>query len=87
MDSKKINLANYIASLEIEGVDKVKQDLKEIEESLDRILSKYEKIAAQEVQVQEQHVILTIDSKQIAKVVIDELREQQKQFNITLIPI
>lgn len=76
-----------MASLELEGIDKIKQDLKEIEESLDRILSKYEKIAVHEVPVQEQHVILTINSKQVAKVVIDELRKQQNQTNITLIPI
>lgn len=42
---------------------------------------------AQEVPVQEQYVTLKIDSKEIAKVVIDEIRKQQKHYNITLIPV
>lgn len=44
-------------------------------------------LTAQEVPVQEQYVTVKIDSKEIAKVVIDELRKQQKQSNITLIPV
>lgn len=42
---------------------------------------------AQEVPVQEQYVTLKIDSKEIDKVVIDEIRKQQKHYNITLIPV
>lgn len=44
-------------------------------------------LTAQEVPVQEQYVTVKIDSKEITKVVIDELRKQQKQSNITLIPV
>ena len=39
---------------------------------------------AQEVPVQEQYVTLKIDSKEIAKVVINEINKQQKQSNATL---
>lgn len=42
---------------------------------------------AQEVPVQEQYVTLKSDSKEIAKVVINELRNQQKQSKITIIPV
>lgn len=42
---------------------------------------------AHEVPVQEQYVTLKIDSKEIDKVVIDEIRKQQKHYNITLIPV
>lgn len=40
---------------------------------------------AQEVPVQEQYVTLKIDSKEIAKVVINEINKQQKQSNATLV--
>lgn len=43
--------------------------------------------AAPEVPAQEQYVTLKIDGLEIAKVVIDKLKEQQKQSNITLIPV
>ena len=55
-------------------------------ESLKYAIDELEK-TAQEVPVQEQYVTLKIDSKEIAKVVIDEIREQQKHYNITLIPV
>lgn len=42
---------------------------------------------AQEVPVQEQYVTLKIDTKEIAKIVIAELKKQQKQSNITIIPV
>lgn len=40
---------------------------------------------AQEVPVQEQYVTLKIDSKEIAKVVINEINKRQKQSNATLV--
>ena len=40
---------------------------------------------AQEVPVQEQYVTLKIDSKEIAKVVINEINKQQRQSNATLV--
>ncbi len=40
---------------------------------------------AQEVPVQERYVTLKIDSKEIAKVVINEINKQQKQSNATLV--
>ncbi len=55
-------------------------------ESLKYAIDELEK-TAQEVPVQEQYVTLKIDSKEIAKVVIDEIRKQQKHYNITLIPV
>lgn len=61
MNIEKINIANWVASIELEGIDKIKQDLKEIEDSLDRILSKYEKMAAHEVIVQEQPKMVLIE--------------------------
>lgn len=42
---------------------------------------------AQEVPVQEQYVTFKIDSKEIAKVVINEINKQQKQSNITILPV
>ena len=42
---------------------------------------------AQEVPVREQYVTLKIDSKEIAKVVINEINKQQKQSNITILPV
>lgn len=36
---------------------------------------------------QERYIVLTVDSKEIAFVVIDKLKEQKKQSNITLIPV
>lgn len=44
-------------------------------------------LTAPEVPVQEQYVTLKIDSKEITKVVLNELRKQQKQSNINLIPV
>ncbi|MDU5107160.1 MULTISPECIES: hypothetical protein [unclassified Clostridium] len=50
-------------------------------------------LTAPEVPVQEQLIKfdiegnLKIDSKEIAKVVINELRKQQKQSNITITPV
>lgn len=54
MKCKKSNLGEFVCTLSLEGTDKVKQDLKEIEERLDTIIEKYEKVAALKVQVQEQ---------------------------------
>ncbi len=48
---------------------------------------KDKKETAQEVPVQEQHIKIVIDGKQIAKFVICELRNRQKQDNIRIIPV
>lgn len=42
---------------------------------------------APEVPVQEQYVTLSVGSKEIAKAIIDEINKQQKQSNITIIPV
>lgn len=42
---------------------------------------------AQEVPVQEQYITLKIDGKEIAKVVIDELKKQQKRSKMVIIPV
>lgn len=44
MGDKKTSLADFVATLEFKGTDKIKQDLKEIEDSLDRISSKYREL-------------------------------------------
>ena len=54
--------------------------------ALEYAINELEK-TAQEVPVQEQYVTQKIDSKEIDKVVIDEIRKQQKHYNITLIPV
>ena len=41
-------------NIEIQGIDKIKKDLTEIEESLDRIFGKYKKMAVLEGRVQAQ---------------------------------
>ena len=69
-------------SVECEGCTFIESDI----DFFGYVIKEIEK-TAQEVPVQEQYVTLKIDSKEITKVVIDEIRKQQKHYNITLIPV
>jgi hypothetical protein len=53
-EDKKILLSALVATLELQGNDKIKTDLKVIEDSLNRTLEKFEKVAVLEGQVQAQ---------------------------------
>lgn len=69
-------------SVECEGCTFIESDI----DFFGYVIKEIEK-TTQEVPVQEQYVTLKIDSKEIDKVVIDEIRKQQKHYNITLIPV
>ena len=55
-------------------------------EFFDYVIRELER-TAQEVPVQEQYITLKIDGKEIAKVVIDELKKQQKRSKMVIIPV
>ena len=55
-------------------------------EFFDYVIKELER-TAQEVPVQEQYITLKIDGKEIAKVVIDELKKQQKRSKMVIIPV
>ena len=63
-------------------IESKEEDVKALEYAINEL-----ERTAQEVPVQEHYVTLKIDSKEIDKVVIDEIRKQQKHYNITLIPV
>lgn len=68
------NFKNYIE------VETTEEDVKALEFAIKEL-----KRTAPEVPVQEQYVTLKIDSKEIAKVVIDEINKQQKSAEIHLV--
>ena len=55
-------------------------------EFFDYVIKELER-TAQEVPVQEQYVTLKIDSKEIAKVVINEINKLSKQSNTTILSV
>ena len=63
------------------------EEVETTEEDVQALEYAIKELTAQEVPVQEQYVTLKIDSKEIAKVVLDELRKQQKQSNIIITPV
>ncbi|WP_163195463.1 hypothetical protein [Clostridium thermarum] len=69
LGKRNIELNSFVATLEIKGTEKIKQELKDIEDSLDRILEKFEIVAALEGQVQAQpkEINILINGKTIAK--------------------
>ncbi|WP_139904459.1 hypothetical protein [Clostridium thermarum] len=91
MEEKKIALNSFVATIEIEGTEKIKQELKDIEYSLDRILEKFEKVAAVERQVQVQpreiNILLdgTIISTSCTKKEKDRARSQEENIDVTIL--
>lgn len=63
------------------------EEVETTEEDVQALEYAIKELTAQEVPVQEQYVTLKIDSKEIAKVVLDELRKQQKRANIIITPV
>ena len=84
---KKKEALNQLKSLHylpehFQEIESKEEDVKALEYAVNEL----EKTAL-ELVLREQYVTLKIDSKEIAKVVIDEIRKQQKHYNITLIPV
>ncbi|MCI9110588.1 hypothetical protein [uncultured Clostridium sp.] len=78
LDLERLKIVRKLEELK-EDHTKLDLDVKGLEHRIEKL-----KRTAQEVPVQEQYVILKIDSKEVAKVVIGELKKQQKQSNVPL---
>ena len=81
---KAIEIARELkkCSEEYESITVLEHDT----EFFDYVIKELER-TAQEVPVQEQYITLKIDGKEIAKVVIDELKKQQKRSKMVIIPV
>lgn len=55
--NKKTGLGQFVCGLSLEGVEKVQADLKSIEDSLDRIIEKYEKVESFAAQHKSNNII------------------------------